>query len=72
MELSFDGKDKILYVSFWHKGFSHGLSLFNRFLWAWKILKTGNPYSDEIIITNKVNVSKTIHFLKEVERQLYL
>jgi hypothetical protein len=43
------------YLSFWHYGQDTNArkSWKERFRWCWRILKTGNPWADSIIATNK-------------------
>ena len=44
--------EKAIYISLWEQGNhnNNALTIFDRLRWCWQILKTGRPFTDEIIL----------------------
>jgi len=51
--LNDDAKNKYpdeFYFAFWHYGFERPLCWRERLRWCWRILRTGNPWADSILV----------------------
>lgn len=57
---------KEFWFSFWQAGFysKEKYNLIERIILAFKVLKTGIPYTDMVILSNK-QIEKLVYFLKE-------
>jgi len=44
--------DQYIYLSFWERGFkdNNKLTFSERLRWCWKILKSGQPFTDSIVL----------------------
>ena len=63
---TFDDEPEV-YICMWDQGSKddHRLSLWERFRWSWKILLTGKPYQDNVILSK--NKAKELgEYLKEL------
>lgn len=56
--------DKLVYLSIWERGFcdNNKLNLFERIRWAWKILKIGKPFMDQIVLGEE-EINKLVYAL---------
>ena len=50
------------YFSIWHRGGVSKPTWFERLKHIWKIITTGTPYGDEVVLSNN-NTKKLISFL---------
>ena len=51
LEFQYWPEDKQFYVAFWQQGFHRPLCFRERVRWAWRLLFTGNPWGDMIILS---------------------
>lgn len=65
LEISYDKECSHFDVSIWYYGRgSKILSWPERFRWIWRILKTGDPWADQIIL-NKDETKEIVNFLNK-------
>lgn len=62
LRIEYDEQDEFYYLSIYKLDKEH--SLRNKLRYIWKIIKIGEPYEDQIVITKK-QISKLSNFLKE-------
>jgi hypothetical protein len=61
-------EDKEYYLSMWNRGRSYfPMSFRERLRWCWNILKTGVPYTDQMIL-NDEEMNKIIDFVNSVKK----
>lgn len=52
IQVEFEPEDNQFYFSLWHQGFyNNHLSWWERLRWTWRILTTGNPWTDLVILS---------------------
>ena len=56
--------DKQFYVTLWKSGFSRPMSLYQRIRWAVRVIVTGDPWGDQIILSS-ANAKKISKFISE-------
>lgn len=56
---------KVFEFSFWTRYYERKIwGLRERLRWCWRILRTGRPWADEVIITDK-DAARIVEFLSE-------
>lgn len=57
-------EEEEIYISMWERGINNGkLSVWQRIRYAFKIIKDGKPYGDEVVLSKKTSL-RLIKFLK--------
>ena len=52
IQVEYEKEDDQFYFSLWHQGFDNNhLSWWQRLRWTWRILTTGNPWTDLVILS---------------------
>jgi hypothetical protein len=59
----FEDEDEF-YFSIWHEAALERLSLLQRIRYIWKILKSGSPYGDQLILSSE-KIESLINFLNK-------
>jgi len=56
LQVEYDKESDEFYFAFWHQGFDRKLDWKSRIRWCWKIIITGVPWSDLVIVNPKSSV----------------
>jgi hypothetical protein len=67
-----DPQDKGFYIAFWSHGhWSHApMSWKERIRWCWKVLKTGCPWNDMVVIDDEKALDIATFLLKNAEPEI--
>ena len=66
IEITRDKEENEWWIAIWEYGRSGGLYWCERFRWIWRILTTGHPFADSVIL-DKESKDKLAEFLKKNE-----
>lgn len=55
--------DGLVYLSFWSEGHCHPRQWRDRFRLIWKIIRTGEPYKDQVVVRSE-NVPALVELLQ--------
>ena len=72
LEISYDEELDSIELSIWTYGHNNVMGWRERLRWCWRILRTGNPWGDHVILTHQ-KMQEIINFynsLKNTEKQL--
>ncbi len=64
LECQYDEEFKDCNITIWQRGRNGVLSWQNRIRWIWEIIKTGNPWGDDIMLT-KEDALKLANYIQE-------
>lgn len=56
--------DNEFYIAYWNEGFKRPLKWRERLRWCWRILRTGDPWADRVIV-NKEQAKRIAEFLNQ-------
>lgn len=59
-----DDPDLEFYFSYWTEGFHHPMCWRERLRWCWRVLTTGNPWADRIIL-NSTQAKRIADFINK-------
>lgn len=62
LEIEYDKEENKFYFSFWQQGYRFRLSWKERIRWCFRIIASGNPWTDSIIV-GAVNARTIRNFL---------
>jgi hypothetical protein len=65
LHLEWDDEFNQLNISIWEPYGTHRFSFWHRLRHCWKILKTGIPYGDQVLLDKK-SINSMINFLKQI------
>lgn len=68
LELEHDAEYQELNIVIWRLSINSTLCLRERLRWCWKILITGNPWSDSVILS-KEKVKELKEFVDKIEKK---
>lgn len=66
MHVSKFKEEEEIYISVWERGINNGkLSVWQRIRYAFKIIKDGKPYGDEVVLSKNTSL-RLVRFLKNL------